>query len=272
VHVTELIRKQPLPFELPPLDPEPVSEPEPEPGMLDSLFDPDDQAPSSHRRPPSKGAQVAKIACLGVASVALCAAIAYGSMVNHQRQEQAAHPAPARPPADISGEQALLPDLMNRAVPTSGIEGKAELPAEQTNASDTIDNPGPPRRPAAGVPAPPPDGAEPGTIAPTGPTLSKKETVAQYYRWIQTTPDRVRAFGLLDSNLLGTDLGSFVQSWATVTDVQVLDVREQGNSVLAVVRIGLPDGSHLRVQQLLDVANTVPRRIVGAEILSAQRN
>jgi hypothetical protein len=196
-------------------------------------------------------------------------------MVNHQRQDQAAQPAPARPPADISGEQALLPDLMNRAVPTSGIDGKAELPVEQTNAnaSDTIDNPGPKPLPAAETPAPPPpDATEPGTIAPNGAALSKQDTVRQYYRWIQATPDRARAFGLLDSNLLGTDLGSFVQSWATVTDLQVLDVHEQGNSVLAVVRIGLPDGSHLRIQQLLDVANTVPRRIVGAEILSAQRN
>jgi hypothetical protein len=270
VHVTELIRKQPLPFDLPPLEPEPVDEPEP--GMLDSLFDPDNQAPSSHRRPPSKGIQVAKIACLGVASIALCAAIAYGSMVNHHRRDQTALPAPARPPADISGEQALLPDLMNRAVPTSGIDDKAELPGEQSNASGTIDNPGPGPLPTAGAPAPQTDGTEPGTVAANGAALSKKDTVTQYYRWIQATPDRGRAFGLLDSNLLGTDLGSFVQSWATVTDLQVLDVREQGNSVLAVVSIGLPDGSHLRVQQLLDVANTVPRRIVGAEILSAQRN
>src|SRR5439155_20499941 len=100
--------------------------------------------------------------------------------------------------------------------------------------------------------------------------LSKIQLVERFYTLAAGAPDR--AFGLLDGTLLGTDLDQFVRSWSSVRDLQVIDVREQGDDVLAVVRLRLPDGTYLRVQQLLDVANTVPRRIIGAEILSAQRN
>ena len=53
--------------------------------------------------------------------------------------------------------------------------------------------------------------------------------------------------------------------------VDVLDLRQQADGVLAVVRMQLADGGHLQLQQLLTVADS-PRRIVGVELLSAQRN
>src|SRR5262249_55472112 len=137
VHVSELIGKQPRPFDLSsPFAPDQdlVADED----VLDDLFDPGNQPPSSHRRPPSKGAQLAKIAGLGIASFALCASIAFGTMITHQRREDAA--GATRPTMDISGEQALLPDLLNRAVPRSGMTGKPELAGAPTNATDTIEN------------------------------------------------------------------------------------------------------------------------------------
>jgi hypothetical protein len=264
VHVTELIGKQPRPFEhfapfafdgAGPLDAD----------MLDSLLDAEDQAPGSHRREPTKAAQIAKIAGLGVASVVLCASITIGSMITHQRREDAAEA--TRPAMDISGERALLPDLLNHAVPRAGMTGGPTLAGTPTRATGTIANPGPPARPSA---APPPaESPAPGTpIADEA--LSKMQVVERFFRLAPGAPDR--AFDLLDGTLLGTDLDQFVRSWSSVHDLQVIDVREQGDDVLAIVRLRLPDGSYLRVQQLLDVANTLPRKIIGAEILSAQRS
>jgi hypothetical protein len=269
VHVTELIGKQPRPLDrvdcVDPVDTFAFDANHPlDASALDSLLDPESQ-PCSHRRPPSKGAQVAKIAGLGLASFALCASIALGSVITHHRREGAAEA--TRPAMDISGEQALLPDLLNRAVPDSGMTGRPALAGDPTVATGTIDNPGPTRR----QPPPPVSTPDTGSTQPSADdTVSKTELVERFYRLAPGDPDR--AFGLLDSTLLGTDLDKFVRSWSGVRDVQVLDVHEQGDNVLAVVRLRLQDGSYLRVRQLLDVANTLPRRIVGAEILSAQRN
>lgn len=270
VHVTELIGKQPAPHDIAALDPAGDTEPGADGtnGALESLLDPGHQPPSSHRRQPSKGAQLAKIAGLGVASFVLCGSIAFASMITHQRRDNAEQAAAARPTMEISGEQALLPDELNRAVPRSAKAAMPTLPGAPANASGSIDNDG--RAPMAdAAPAGQPgDGGQ--KQAATDDSASRKQLVEEFYRLIPTSPDK--AFRLLDATLLGTDLAEFLQSWAMVTDVEVLDVRGHGDDVLAVIRMQLPDGSHLRVQQLLNVAVTAPRRIVGAEILSAQRN
>jgi hypothetical protein len=265
VHVSDLIRNQPLPFEIRSPEPAPVSPPA---GVLDGLLDPAARTPSSHRRPVSKAAQAAKIAGLGLASFALCASIAYGSMITHQRREEGMPEAAPRPTMNISGEQALLPDRLNSVVPKGGVTGLPGLPGPATNATDTIENPGP-TQPVDSPPAHQ-TGASSAGATGAGEPQSKKELVEQFYRLVPTWP--AQAFNLLDSNLLGTDLSQFVQSWSTITGLEVLEVSERGNNVFAVVRLRLPDGTHLRVQQLVDVANTTPKKIVGAEILSAQRN
>lgn len=262
VHVSELIRNQPLPFEITSPEPEPEGQPA---GVLDGLLDPDEHASGSHRRPVSKAAQAAKIAGLGVASAALCVSIAYGSMITHQRRVQSMPEEASRPTMSISGEQALLPDRLNNVVPKAGVTGLPQLPGPAINASDTIDNPGPGTQEAA-----PPTQQGSASTSKTGEAQSKKELVEQFYRLVPTWP--AKAFTLVDPTLLGTDFNKFVQSWSTVTGLEVLEVSERDNNVFAVVRLRLPDGSHLRVQQLLDVANSTPRKIVGAEILSAQRN
>jgi hypothetical protein len=263
VHVTELIRKPrrldlstPFPLEAYPSPP-------PEDSALETLLAPADHEPNSHRRPPSKGAQVAKIVSLGVASAALCASIAFGTMITHQRQEEGTSEA-ARPGMDISGEQALLPDLLNQAVPKAGFPQKPALPGA-TRATGAIENPGPPA--PAGPERKPPAETGPGVASVQEP-LSKKDFVEHFYRLIPAWPDR--AFALLDGTLLGTDLGEFERSWSDVRDIQV-EARDQGDNVLAIVRMRLPDGSQLLVQQLVYVTNSVPQLITGAQVLSAQR-
>lgn len=266
VHVTELIKKQPPLLDVP-KNAEKTSHGEQGDGALDGLLDPAPSRPSSHRKPPSKAAQAAKLAGLGVASFVLCAAVAFASMITHERRDGTQTQAAERPVMEITGERALLPDVLNRAIPLSTESPAPSLPAAGGNASGSIDNQVPPALPQPPAPAPADtrngphrEGVEP---------ISNKQLVEEFYRLVLTWPDK--AFDLLAADLLGTDLGEFVQSWATVSTVAVLDVRDRGDDVVAVVRMTLPDGSHLRLQQLLTVADTAPRRIIGAEILSAQR-
>jgi hypothetical protein len=262
VHVTDLIGKPPV--ELP--DPRSPEAGQPDSGgALDTLLERSSEGPTSHRRPPSKGAQLAKIAGLGLGAFVLCASVVYGSMITGRRDGPPAQ-AGARPAAQISGEEALLPDLLNQVVPSPDATGEPRLPHAPTQATGRIDNTGAPTVPA-GPPAPEAPAAGP---AASDESLSKIELVQRFYELVPTAPNQ--AFTLLDSTLLGTDLGEFVRSWTSVSDIQLLDVQPRGDDVLAIVRLHLADGSYLRVQQLLEVANTVPRRIVGAEILSAQRN
>lgn len=260
VHVTELINNRPV--GLPnPRSPE-ADQADPS-GALDSLLEQVEAGPTSHRRPPSKGAQLAKIASLGVGAFVLCGSVAVGSMITSDRAGTP-HLAGPRPAVDISGEEALLPDVLNQVVPGGGITGVPELPGTQTQATARIENTGAPTVP--GTPA----ATAPAAGSATDDSLSKTALVERFYKLVPSSPDQ--AFTLLDSTLLGTDVGEFVRSWTGVSDIQLLDVQERGDDVLAVVRLRLPDGSYLRVQQLLDVANTAPRKIIGAEILSAQRN
>ena len=79
------------------------------------------------------------------------------------------------------------------------------------------------------------------------------------------------AFDLVSPELLHSTLGQFLDSWSSVRSVEVLGLEQRANGVLASVRMRLADGGHLQLQQLLTVADA-PRRIVGVELLSAQRN
>lgn len=222
--------------------------------------------PTPHRRPHHTGAHWAKVICLALSGLALCTAIAIGSMISHKHATSARS---ARPDLGINGERALLPDQLNSAVPGYRVNNAPGLSGKETRATQVIEN--------TGGPVP--------TIAPTttiststtpvevtvtvDPAPSKLALVLRYYELIPDSPDR--AFSLLDATALGTSLTEFVGSWSNVTDVHVLEIREQDDDVLATVRMRLPDGSYLRIQQLLEITDTLPQRIVGAQIRSAQR-
>jgi hypothetical protein len=213
---------------------------------------------AAHRREPTRSAQLAKLATLGVAGVVLCGAVTISSVIAHQRRESA-QPA-TRPTVQITGEQALLPDKLDKTVP--------ETPAPVSSAT-------PAAVPARQTPAPT---AAPGT-PDTGTTASGSDVAAgpvddeqlvrEFYANLPDAP--AVAFDLLSPAALDMSLADFLSSWATVTEIDDVDVVQQGKDVLATVRMRLRDGGHLRVQQLLTVADS-PRRIVGAQLLSAQRN
>ncbi len=228
-------------------------------------------APVSHRRPPARGAHFAKMASIGVASAVLCGAVTVSSMISQQRRENA-QPA-VRPTVQITGDQALLPDRLGRTV--------AEAPAPAPAPPPVVDKPVPSATPSATSSAPPPAAPKPAGGTSGGTTASADtgnvdpapasdlELVREFYENLPDSP--AAAFQLLSPDLLNSSLGEFLQSWSHVVAIDSVDVLQQADGVLATVRMRLLGGGHLRIQQLLTVAES-PRRIVGVRLLSAQRN
>jgi hypothetical protein len=256
ITVAELIENRLPPVRIPSRD-EAVTE-EMVTGLLGT---PEETAPSTHRRPPARTRQLAKLAGLGVATAALCASVAAASIINTRRQ--ATTDAGARPSVEMTDEQALLPNLFTLG-PAAAPERRITtgLPTPNKGSAFATVNSGPSPLQAdskrvSGHPAP----AEDPTNA---------ELVRRYYDLLSSKPSL--ALGLLDGALRGSDLSHFVNSWSQVRDIKVVDVRQRADSTLmAVIEMILPDGGAVRVQQLLRVTKTAPQRITGAEILAAQR-
>jgi len=216
---------------------------------------------AAHRREPAKGAQLAKLASLGVAGVVLCGAVTISSLIAHQRRETG-HA--LRPALQITGEQALLPDELDQTLP----QEPAPVSSTPEAAEDTPAPVAPAPAPVPAVPVPDSGTTASGGAVTTGPA-SDLELVREFYENLPHSP--VSAFDLLSPDVLGMDLDEFLSSWSTVVAVDVVNVEQRADGVLATVRMRLADGGHLLVRQLLTVAES-PRRIVGVQLLSAQRN
>ncbi|MFL6119303.1 hypothetical protein [Actinophytocola sp.] len=217
---------------------------------------------AAHRRKPAKGVQLAKLASLGVAGAVLCGAVTISSVIAHHRRDNG-HA--LRPSVQITGERALLPDELDQAQP----QRPADTPAPST-PSAAENRPSPVTPVAASSPASPvPDtGTTASGGAVTAGPASDLELVREFYENLPESP--VAAFDLLSPDVLGTNLSEFLSSWSTVVAVDTVGVVQRADGVLATVRMRLADGGHLRIEQLLTVAES-PRRIVGVQLLSAQR-
>lgn len=237
-------------------------------------------APASHRRPPARGAHFAKMASIGVASAVLCGAVTVSSMISQQRRDNA-QPA-VRPTVQITGDQALLPDRLGRTVAEAPVPEPAPPPVVNEPVDESAGEPDDVATPSATSSTPPPPAApEPSGATPDGTSASADtghvdpapasdlELVREFYENLPDAP--ADAFQLLSPKLLHSSLGEFLQSWSHVVAIDSVDVLQQADGVLATVRMRLLGGGHLRIQQLLTVAES-PRRIVGVRLLSAQRN
>jgi hypothetical protein len=223
--------------------------------------------PTTHRRPRNTGAQLAKLGSLGLACTVLCGAVAIASMISHRRET--AQPA-KQPTVRITGEQALLPDHLSQTLSPTASDPAVVLPpqTEETQVADVR-----PESTESDTTAETAGGqAQEGTAASSDSAAtpaSDLDLVRRFYANLPHAP--ATAFGLLSSDLLNTSLGEFLQSWSTVSSIDGLDLEQRADGVLATVRMRLSDGGHLRIQQLVTVAES-PRRIVGVQLLSAQRN
>lgn len=194
----------------------------------------------------------------------LCASIIAASVINTHRQ--AAANAAARPSLETTDQQALLPNLftLGPGTPTDGNRTVTGLPLPNKGAAATSIDTGP----GAATQPEQKKGASSHPVLAESPINA--ELVRRYYDLLANHPNQ--ALGLLDDALLGSDMSRFVSSWSQVRGIQVLDVQQRPDGLLAIVEAVLPDGGTARVQQLLKVTSTSPQRITGAEIISAQRS
>jgi hypothetical protein len=224
---------------------------------------------AAHRREPARGAQLAKLASIGVAGVVLCGAVTISSMISHQRRE--ATNQAIRPSLQITGEQALLPDQLDETLPAPAPAPATPLVADGGTGSRAGDRPAPRNSPATPSSAAPVSNT--GTSASGGGVTSSpasdEDLVRKFYANLPDSP--AAAFDLLSPDVLDTSFGEFIASWSKVTAIDSVNVVKRADGVLATVRMRLLGGGQLRIEQLLTVAES-PRRIVGVQLLSAQRN
>ncbi|WP_133848538.1 hypothetical protein [Labedaea rhizosphaerae] len=214
--------------------------------------------PTSHRRPQARSAQLARVAGLGLAACVLCGSVTLAAVITSHRDQTAA---PANHKLEITGEQALLPDSFTTIANQTPAPIKPEVPGQvQDTATGSF-----PYTPGSTSTTP-----APAKVERHQPKASSAvQLVREFYELIATDP--AQAFLLLAPEAFDADFTRFVEAWSSVTDVRVVEMREQKDgSVISVVSMRMADGSRLRLEQLLRTGGGGELRIVGAELLSAQ--
>jgi hypothetical protein len=214
--------------------------------------------PASHRRPHPRSAQLARVAGLGLAACVLCGSVTLAAVITDHRGQTAA---PAGQKLEITGEQALLPDSYTTAAHQAPAEAKPKVPG-QVQDTATGSFPYTPNTPA-------PTSSSNARGQQQSKVSNAVQLVREFYQLIAHDP--AQAFLLLSPQALDADFGRFVQAWSAVTDVRVVEMREQKDgSIVSVVSMRMADGGKLRLEQLLRTGGNGELRIVGAELLSAQ--
>jgi hypothetical protein len=196
VSVTELITKQAARPESPP----PVQAETETTVTIDRTVDvpvEPETGPTSHRRAVTRGAQLAKITSLGVATIVLCGAVGIASTIAHQRQDDAE--ATDHPAEQINGEQALLPGQLDRTLtPRGAAAATPPRPAPATRTHHAT--PPAPRTTARAATTTAPD--SPAVAAPR----SGLDVVREFYAHLPSDPTvafELVAPGLLHSTATG---------------------------------------------------------------------
>ncbi|MFD5829828.1 hypothetical protein [Lentzea sp. NPDC060358] len=205
------------------------------------------------RRRRAKRTRVARAVGLLTGAAVLIGSITGAAVMAGQRPANSGVPYAERPVA-LSGSSALRPDVLSAQVPNE------RPPVPQTSAA----------------PMPQPSALLLQTPEPTTPSVSigphpQVDVVKRFYELLTTKPGS--AAKLLSPDLVGADPEAFTKAWGLVKTVNVdqTSLRPDG-SVLAVVSLQEVDGSWLRVEQLFRLTDTTQPRIVGTEVLSAQRS
>ncbi|WP_090094774.1 hypothetical protein [Lentzea jiangxiensis] len=211
--------------------------------------------PVPGRRRRTRSSHTARAVGLLTGAVVLVSSITGAAVLASRGPANNGIPVSERPVA-LSGSSALRPDVLS-----------AQLPDERA-----------PRQPdaAAAAPMPEPSALLLETSEPATPEVAvgpqpQVDVVKRFYELLTTKPSA--AAKLLSPDLVGADPEEFVDSWSMIKLVNVdqTSVRPDG-SVLAVVSMQELDGGWLRIEQLFWLTDTTQPRIIGTEVLSAQRS
>ncbi|OKI38845.1 hypothetical protein A6A25_01155 [Saccharothrix sp. CB00851] len=244
VTVAELLRKQPAPVRVRHREQAATH------GLIADLLREEDDPTASARRP----TRAAKLAGVTTGAVVLLASIAAASVLAGNRDAGPDVPR-VEPPGSITGSSALRPDLLSaqlgggrsERIPTPA-RPAVPLAADVTDESPVV------------MPSPQVDvGPEP-----------QVDVVRRFFELLPAQP--AEASRLLAPELLGGSPGDFVDSWGHVQAITIesTSLRPDG-AVLAVVSLQERSGRWLRVEQVFRLTDTSVPRIVGTEVLSAQR-
>lgn len=249
ISVAELIKQQPSPMRIP------SNEEAATDALVTSLLGPTEATPpiSAGRRRRTRQNRAAKIAGLLTGAIVLVSSVAGAAILADKRPANTGIPISERPVA-LSGASALRPDVLSSQLPNE------QAPLQTTDAPLAL---------------PPALLLEP-TTEPTTPSVSigaqpQVDVVRRFYELLTTKPNS--AAKLLSADLVGTDPKAFIESWRMIRIVNVdqTSLRPDG-SVLAVVSMQELNGSWLRIEQLFWLTDTSQPRIIGTEVLSAQRS
>ncbi|GAA2664188.1 MULTISPECIES: hypothetical protein [Actinosynnema] len=150
-------------------------------------------------------------------------------------------------PLVMTGSSALRPDLLSAelggtVVVDSGLVVDGPLPVPQPASPEVVVGPRP-----------------------------QVDVVRRFFELLPTRP--ASASALLSPDLVGASPADFVESWSLISAIAVESVAPRPDgAVLAVVSMRERDGGLLRVEQLFRLTGASAPRIVGAEVISAQRS
>ncbi|PRY43648.1 hypothetical protein [Umezawaea tangerina] len=252
ITVAELIRNQPSPVRIPSRE---------EADTEDLVEDVLGMEETDQRR----SNRAAKAAGLVAGALVLFASVAAASILAGNRPESTSAPRTAAA-IELSGSTALRPDLLSARL---GDEPAAAPTAETTPSASNAPIAADPRTETPSSAPPTGSAAAPPSVA-IG-SQPRIDVVREFYSLLPAQP--AAAALLLTSDLVGGDALGFVRSWSTIKAITVDSTTQRPDgSVLAEVSMQELDGRWLRVEQLFWFGDTSVPKIVGTELLSAQRS
>lgn len=228
--------------------------------FMDDLLGPTVE-PSDHPR--GWLARGAKLAGLAFGSIVLCGSVYAASTLTQHRPQQATA---AQDSAVLTGVGALLPNTveadLSQGTPTTAAAPTSPTTHPTSAVGDTKPAAQPPSSDAAGTPT--------ASVSPTQGLVTPAAVVRAFYQLVATNPNL--ATQLISPALLSGDADGFDDAWRDLVDVQIESVQQTSpHTAQAVIRMLEPDGTWLRVVELLHVTGGDTPLINGAELLSAQR-
>ncbi|WP_051116310.1 hypothetical protein [Amycolatopsis nigrescens] len=216
-------------------------------------------------------ARRAKLAGLLLAAAVLIGSVAAAAVLTNRQRD--------RPPAAEPGKPQITGAVALGGFAAPGRKDDAGHEANDAAAAGTSPSGGGDHAATTTTPTPTSSSSPPGTSRPpdtrydAGRSSSSADKVAAvrgFYSLVDTDP--FRALALLDPLLAGEQPGDLVRSWGAMDSVEVEQAQVQPDgSVRAVVTMRQPDGSRLRITQLLRLAEGTADKIVQAWLLSAEQ-
>lgn len=230
----------------------------------------EERQPHTHRLQPVKAGSLTRAAGLGVATVVFCASFGAAAVIDRRRQDTP--PLAIQPMVEMSGSQGLLPSLFNigqvHVLETDSSTGP--VVSRTPTVSSTTDQDISVKQDDTAQNLRSTSTQQSTTDSTSAGSESKQNTVRRFYDLVRQQP--ARATELFEHALQTNVLTQFVASWTSVGRIDLVDVQERPDGMVATLNMVLPGQYTMRVQQLLRLTDEQPPKIHDAKVISAQRS